>query len=240
MTNHIATNAASINAAAIVELTKTLVVGRRVHCILYGGKNGIITNVHGVAGVVPTRVLGGVMHSGGSAEIDVVWDDGSQSRRVPECIIEGVQWRIYDQVVGADVVAERIAAATIYQAQQKAKEDAEKAAKAAAQAAALEAGRKIGLIPESEFFKSGKRGTAAAYNLRVELKAAGIKAAVNQDGYSAINITAASGDLAAVKAIASKYKSGSFNSMSDCYEYDASAWGRVFGDVQYIFTCCAE
>ena len=120
--------------------------------------------------------------------------------------------------------------------QEKAKKDEAAARFKAAQAVALEAGKKMGLIPEAEFRAAGKRGSAAASNLRDELKAAGFKCGVKQDGYSAINVVApADADMERVKAICSKYKAGSFDGMSDCYDYDPCPWGSVFGDVQYVF-----
>lgn len=221
----------------IAQSPAALVIGRRVYCILYGGKYGTIVNIKGQPGIGPqVRSLGGgVIMTGGSCHVDIIWDNGSQSPHVPECIILGVQWKLFDEIVGAEEIAAAQANSVIFTAQQKAKADAERIAKAAADAAALEAGRAVGLIPESEFRTSGKRGSAAASNLRAELKAVGIKARVKQDGYSALNVWVSADNLAAAKTIAAKYKAGNFDGMTDCYEYSTSAWGRVFGDVQYVF-----
>jgi hypothetical protein len=148
----------------------------------------------------------------------------------------GAQWKLLDQVKTGEEVAAILAKALTYEAQQKARADEVAAAFKVAQTAALAAGKALGLIPEAEFNKSGKRGSAAANNLRAELKAAGFKCGVKQDGYTAINVTAPAGaDMERVRAICGKYKAGSFDGMSDCYDYDPSAWGSVFGDVQYVF-----
>lgn len=215
---------------------KALEVGRRVYCGLYGGKYGVIYAVHGEPGLVPVSIIGGVMHSGGSCEIDVAWDDGGFSKMVPECIVRGVQWRVYDEVVDAEAVAASVAASASWVANEKAKEDAKKAAFEVAKAAALEEGKKLGLIPEAEFRALGKRGSAAAYNMRLELKKAGIKViSLRSDGYSSIDARVSDADYEKASSIGCKYKAGSFDGMSDCYDYDPSAWGAVFGDVNYVF-----
>jgi hypothetical protein len=214
-----------------------LVIGQRVYCILYGGKYGTIVEIQGEQSAGSCRVLGGgVGVMGGSAYVSVVWDDGSQSGRLPESLVRGsVQWKRFDEVVSAEQVAERIAAAAVYAAQQKAKADAEKAAFERAKEAAKAEGLALGLIPEADFRAAGKRGTAAAANLRAELKAAGIKARVNGD-YSSVNVYVADpAQIEKANEIGRKYKAGNFDGMSDCYDYDPCAWGSVFGDVQYVF-----
>lgn len=223
--------------ATQVQAAAPMVIGQRVYCILYGGKFGTIVQISGEQSAASCRVLGGgVGVMGGSAWVDVVWDDGSQSIRLPESLVRGsVQWKRFEEVYTADQVAECIAAAAIYKAEQQAKAEAEKIAKAKADAEALAAGRAMGLIPEAEFRAAGKRGTAAAYNLRQELKLAGIKASVKGD-YNSITVAVTDdADKEAVKAIMAKYKAGSFDGMTDSYEYSPGAWGRVFGDVQYVF-----
>ena len=214
-----------------------LSIGQRVYCILYGGKFGTIVAISGEQSPASCRVLGGgVGVMGGSAYVDVVWDNGSQSGRLPESLVRGsVQWTVDPEVYSAEQVAERIAAAAVYAAQQKAKADAEKAAFEKAKSEALAAGLALGLMPEADFRAAGKRGTAAASNLRDELKRAGIKARVNGD-YNSINVYVSDPEqIKAANEIGAKYKAGSFDGMTDCYDYDPSAWGSVFGDVQYVF-----
>jgi hypothetical protein len=221
----------------ILPAAADLVVGQRVYCILYGGKYGTIVDIQGEQSAVSCRVLGGgVGVMGGSAYVSVVWDNGSQSDRLPESLVRGsVQWKRFDEVVSAEQVAERIAAAAVYAAQQKAKADAERAAFERAKEAAKAEGLALGLIPEAEFRAAGKRGTGAAANLRAELKRAGIKARVNGD-YNSVNVYVADpAQIEKANEIGRKYKAGSFDGMTDCYDYDPCAWGSVFGDVQYVF-----
>lgn len=213
-------------------------VGQRVHCILYGGTDGTVVAINGDQGLgrVSRQLGNGVIVTGGVCFLDVVWDKGSQSRGVPEAILRGVQWRVYDDVVDAAAVADAIARAAIYDADMKAKGDAAAQAMRDAMAAARVAGLKLGLMPADDFRAAGKRGTAAAYNLRLQLKAAGIKVVSMRGDYNSIRIQVAdAAQCDRAKQIAAPYKAGSFDGMSDCYDYDPSAWGRVFGDVQYVF-----
>lgn len=212
-----------------------LEVGRRISTMLYSRGMGTIVAVYGRQDPASVRVLGGIVHTGGGCEIDVVFDCGQQAKRLPECIARGVQWELYDEMVGPEAVAAAIAKAAVYDAQAKAKADACVAVFKAAMVEAEKAGRALGLMPEAEFRAAGKRGTAAAYNLRIELKKAGIKASVKGD-YGSITVGVTDdADQPRVKEIMAKYKAGSFDSMSDCYDYDPSAWGAVFGDVRYVF-----
>lgn len=177
-----------------------------------------------------------------SVSYDIALADGRQMSGVYASRIGGefsnktCRFMLGDGMLTGDEVAALLAGVAMKRASDKAKADEAKAAFEAAKAAALEAGKKLGLIPEAEFRKAGKRGSAAAANMRAELKAAGFKCGVKQDGYTCINVVAqADADMDKVKAITSKYKAGSFDGMSDCYGYDPSAWGSVFGDVQYVF-----
>ena len=63
-------------------------VGTRVHCILYGGRNGSVVDVEGQSSAETVKsLLGGLCMTGGNATYDVIWDDGSENRMIPECII---------------------------------------------------------------------------------------------------------------------------------------------------------
>lgn len=211
-------------------------VGRKVYTNLYNRGTGVIYAVNGTPGQRAVRSLGGIAQMGGSCEVDIAFEYGGRSLRLPECILMGAQWKLLDVVAEPEEVAAVLGKALTYEALQKARADEVVAAFKVAQAAALEAGKKLGLIPEAEFRKAGKRGSAAAANMRAELKAAGFKCGVKQDGYTCINVVAPAGsDMEKVRAITRKYKAGNFDGMSDCYDYDPSAWGSVFGDVQYVF-----
>jgi hypothetical protein len=177
-----------------------------------------------------------------SRTFDIALVDGRVFRQVYVSNIGGdfgnksCRFMLDEGVASAEEIAFLEACIEIRKASLKAKADEAAAIMRNAMAAAEIEGRKIGLIPEKEFQAAGKRGSAAAYNLRAELKAAGFKARVKQDGYSSINVWVDPGsDLSAVRKIADKYRAGDFDGMTDCYDYDPSAWGNVFGDVRYVF-----
>lgn len=214
-----------------------LVVGQRVYCGLYYCQNGTIVAIHGEQSAATVRSLCGVMTTGGNASVDVVWDRGPMSRMVPESLVRGsVQWKVRDEVVGADAVREAIEHAARHAEEKAAIAVTEKIAKAIADDEARAAGLALGLIPEADFRAAKKRGSAPAYNLRTELKKAGIRASVKQPSYTSINVYLKSEqDRDQAKAIAGKYEGGHFDGMTDCYEYAPDAWSRVFGDVRYVF-----
>ena len=176
-----------------------------------------------------------------SRTFNIALDDGRIFRNVfvssigGEFLDKSCRFMLDDGCISVDDLAALEAAHAIRQASLKAKADEVAAEMVRAKAAALKAGLALGLMPEADFNAAKKRGSAAAHNLRIELKAAGIKASVKQDGYSAINVRIESGSRPAAKAICAKYKAGSFDGMTDCYDYDPCAWGLVFGDVRYVF-----
>jgi hypothetical protein len=175
-----------------------------------------------------------------SKSFDVALDDGRKFNAVMIANIGGEfsnkskRFMLDEGMENADGIAALIASVEAREIDLKQKAAEAAAIFKAAQEAAKVAGLKLGLIPQADFTK---RGSAAAYNLRLELKAAGIKASVNNK--SSINVTlqkdASDEQVQIAKQIGSKYKAGSFDGMTDCYDYDPSAWGTVFGDSDYVF-----
>jgi hypothetical protein len=47
---------------------------------------------------------GGAVWFGGRAEFDIVFADGTESRQLSECVIYGVHWKIFDEVVSAEEI----------------------------------------------------------------------------------------------------------------------------------------
>ncbi|ELV0485909.1 hypothetical protein SFE90_005030 [Salmonella enterica] len=78
----------------------------------------------------------------------------------------------------------------------------------------------------------------AAKNIRILLKKhfPGVKFSVRKRDYTCINVSWTDGPTReAVEAIVDKFQEGSFNGMEDIYEYNHSAFNRVYGGVQYLF-----
>lgn len=229
-----------------VEASVKIVKGQR---IVYTGD---MCNASGAGAVVAVNAVaggGGRMYSmnwgGGkmvpidsSFTFDVALEDGRLIRGMFISSVGesgGCRFRLADGIASDEEIAGLLAGVALKKAADEAKAKAAAEAMAIAKAEALAAGLKLGLIPEAEFQKSGKRGSAAAFNLRAELKAAGIKASVKQDGYSCINVWVPIGFREKADEIGAKYKAGNFDGMTDCYDYKPGAWGLVFGDVQYVF-----
>ena len=173
---------------------------------------------------------------------DVALDDGRQFRGVYISNIGGefgnksCRFMLAEGVASEEEIAGLLAGVALKKAADEAKEKAKNEAFAAAKAEALEAGLKIGLITQEKFREMGKRGSPAAYNLRVNLKAAGIKARVVQDGYSAIRVyVAEEKNLEAAKVLADKYEDGYFDGMQDMHVSVPNPWGSAFGQVDYVF-----
>jgi Large polyvalent protein associated domain 29 len=88
--------------------------------------------------------------------------------------------------------------------------------------------------------------TVAAKNIRIELKAAfpGATFSVKVQRFSggdAINVKYPIGiEERAIRAITGKYKAGSFDGMTDCYNYETSAWNDAFGEAKYISVYLAD
>ena len=211
--------------------TSGLVVGQRVSTNLYCRGMGTIAAIHGEQ--APSScgsMLGGVVRMGGRATFDIVFDNGAQSVGLPETILRGVQWRIYEDVIGADELAERVAAAEDYA-------EAKRREKAEADAAFALAVATLRVSPDFAFLVPGD---CAAKNIRRHLKHAfpGVKFSVTTArGVSSVRIRWQDGPtIAAVDAVVDRYAAGSFDGMTDGYNYERSPWTEVFGSERYINT----
>ena len=207
---------------------KPIHIGTRIHCILYGGKDGTVVAIRGEARPETVVNFPG-FSTGGNAEYDIVWDNGGQSPRIPECIARGSsQWHLLDEPCAtAEQVAKRIQAAADFQQECIRKEQERTAAKAAA---------RLRMIQEHPQLTPCDDEKGAAKNIRTQLKQAfpGIKFSVRCD-HGAIYINWTDGPTTdQVTDITCRYQAGRFDGMNDCYEYDHErAW--PFGETRYVF-----
>lgn len=214
--------------------TPAIVIGTRISCVLHWAGRGTVFAIEGEQRPQSVRIAGGVMHSGGNASFSVVFDNGSISKAVPECIIRGVQWRVLDETASAEDIAEALARAACAKATAAVAADNAKARFAEA-IAQLRADPAYGALEQATDQYGGK---VAAKNIRTQLRAAfkGVKFSV-RNRHGSIDISWTDGPtVAKVEEITRKYQSGSFDGMNDCYEYSASAWNEVFGGSKYVFT----
>ncbi len=212
-----------------------LVVGQRVHSILYGGRDGIISAIHGEQSPESIRTLGGgCVVMGGRATVDVVFEEYI-SRALPESIIRGVQWFISDTIVDSDMINQGID--TAHQAM-SAKKEAERleALGKANERQGLPAKYPY-LIPET---KEVGGYVVGAKNIRIELKRAfpSVKFSVRSESYSggcSIHIGWTDGPTEEeVRKISDKYQECDFDGMQDLEEYRRSVWPDVFGGAKYV------
>ena len=203
--------------------------GTRVHCVLYGGRNGIIFDVHGTPSPQTVR-HGNGMAFGGSARYDVVFHDGTVSRQIPETIIRCVQWRVLPGIASeAEIDAALKNAETV---RLRKEEEARQAAIQRNKDREQVAKDYPHLIQNPD---TGGKG--AAKNLRIELKHhfPGVKFSVRSD-YDSIRIGWTGGpETADVGNVAYKYEEGRCDGMTDYYEYNPSVFNDVFGGCKYVF-----
>lgn len=218
----------------VVELLKT---GSRVHSILYGGRDGTVVAIHGEQDPSSCRtVFDGVGVTGGRARFDIVWDDSSMSRAIPESLIRSSsQWSILNESVDDAAVAEAISRAALEKARREAEAKLAKEQFEAAKKALHEGHSKLRKMGPDEPLNGTK---LVAANLRILFKEAfpKVKFSIRTD-YNSVRIEWTDGPTGReVDEIADKFKAGKFDGMTDSYEFKATPWGEVFGEAMYLFT----
>ncbi|WP_372997545.1 LPD29 domain-containing protein [Marinobacter sp.] len=233
------------NAAQNIEKAPDLRVGRRIHCILYGGKNGTISAVEGTPGLGNSRrMMNGVVSvvRGPEAHITVVWDNGTISMQVPECICTGVQWRFLDE---PDRTQAEINEAIAYA--EKRTREAEEAREAARNAFAKRVEEYRNFEEFSHYEQSPTTGhfdrtKLAAKNIRKLLKKEfpGVKFSVRKESYGSIWISWSQEDdgqtvnQKAVHDAVAPFKTGVYHLHEDYHSSEESPFNIVFGGVDYI------
>jgi len=210
-------------------------IGTRIHSILYGGRDGVVYGIQGKQSPDSVRsIFGGAMMTGGGSHFDIVFDNGTTSRGLPECILRGVQWRIYEDIVSAAEIADMLKFAGSEDERKKLEADAA-AKKFAAEVEALRSDPRYSKLKKTGDGDGG--GKLVASNLRIELKAAfpGVKFTVRSD-YNSVRIGWIDGPTTdAVKEFTGKYEAGHFDGMDDSYHYSRSPFTNVYGSAKYIF-----
>jgi hypothetical protein len=213
-------------------------IGQKIHSILYGGRNGVVYAIHGEQRPQTIGSIGVVISFGGNAEFDIVFDNGNISRKLPESILYGVQWKIYSEVANAEEIQTMLdfaASETI----RKADEAKKKAEEFSAAVAALRADPKHKALQQTGQGKAVYSGKLVAINIRRELKATfpDVKFSVRVDHYSEVRTTWMDGPIVSeVRKIVDKYAGGHFDGMHDIYEHRDSPWTTVFGSAEYVTT----
>lgn len=222
------------------ELNKlaTIQVGTHIYSKLYGGRHGVVFKVHGESNPYGIRQIGpGFMAMGGGADYDVVFNNGTVSHKIPECIIRGVQWVIYDEepLATAEQISRALAHAELV--------DAQKKAEALSAKERFEAER-LRLIDENRHGLEVMNGYApaskVAANIRKVLKntyGKQVKFSVKSSSHGSVGVSWIDGPTSSeVDKLLSPFKAGSFNGMEDMYEYHKNPFVEAFGGVEYLST----
>ncbi len=218
--------------------TDTIQLGQRVRCALPYCGFGSVVAIHGKQSPESCQSIGGgVGVMGGNASLAIVWDNGKRST-VPETLARSsVQWEILPEVVSAQGVADALALA-----EKTEREEAE--AKARADRAHEEAKAKLAEDAELVGLKRADQcdeyaPKVAAANLRKLLKKRwpGVKFSVRMErGAASLRVSWTDGPTQdEVEILANSFQRGSFDSMTDGYDYHRSPFVELFGGADYVF-----
>lgn len=210
-----------------------VVIGQCVYSVLYGGRHGVIYAIHGEQSPQAVGRMAGIVATGGNACFDIVFDNGSISRQLPESILHGVQWTILDEIVDQAKIDEMLALHDTVTRENEQREN-EKAIRQEAERNQY----RVEYPYLSAVSKDLHSYKACSANIRTELKRAypRVKFSVRLDQNSVYIRWMDGPTVNEVTGITAKYKQGHFNGMEDIYEYEKSSWTEVFGGVKYIST----
>jgi hypothetical protein len=222
-------------ASAVI---RKVIVGQRIHCILYGGMAGIVYEIVGEQKPETISKLGGAGVMGGHADFKIVFTgERAHLSTVPESIVLGsCQWRIEDGIAAAAEINTALVAA---EAKRKA-DEAEQFRKT------NERVEKRAALPKLyPWLKAadGKVSTHAlgAANLKTELQRefSRVRFSVKSESYAggdAIRVRWEFGPTTdEVAKFTDKYREGDFDGMTDSYDYNHdNVWPDVFGGAKYV------
>lgn len=216
--------------------TKTLRIGQRIHCSLYGGMDGIIYRIEGDQKPLMCQNISSVVVAGGNANLWVVFTgEHKHLSNIPEALARcSCQWQISDEIAPSEEIFEALQAVE----DKNIKDIHDKEVKLTEQNIERER-----IINEFSFLtkhdSKGKYCKAAigAKNIRKQLSLSFPNCVfkVRSSG-SSIDISWIDGPISAdVCEITDKYSMGSFDGMTDCYDYDYNnVWSGVFGGAKYV------
>ncbi len=218
--------------------TKQIEIGIYVYTGLFGRGRGIVYAVHGGQNAGVTVYRNAVV-TGGEATFDVVFLDGTITKRLPEGILRGVQWEVYLDEEPA--TQEEIASALQHAAMTEAEKVIRKAQEESTFRAEVERLKNnpeykhLVPIPHEERYSV----KLVAANIRRDLKKhfPDIKFSVRSESHGCVCVRYPKDaiiDKEGVNGVLNRYKAGYFDGMNDMYEYTRTPWGDVFGSQKYI------
>lgn len=220
--------------------TQTVAIGQRVRIDGLMHLAGIVFQIHNEQAAEPgacvTRfdTVTRQQVTIGTARYDVVLEDGSIHRAMSDRSLRSRPWALLSEVASAEEVAAALAKSATVAAQRKAAED-DARQRFAAQVDSFRASPEFAHLAQGDDCYSGK---LAAANIRKELRRSWpkVKFSVRKTDHGSIRVTWIDGPTAdMVEAVACRFKAGSFDSMQDMYNYEASPFNTVFGGAKYVF-----
>ncbi len=212
-----------------------IAIGQKVYSMLHGGRHGLVYAIHGEQRPQSIGTMAhGVVSFGGAASFDIVFDDGTESRQLPESILYGAQWKIFPDVGSADDIRRR----RDFAANEKTRKETEEKRKSddfAASVAALKVDPRYADLQQTG--QGAQFSKLVAINLRREFKTAlpSTKFSVKCSGYDSVTVSWTDGPTKeSVETITRKYSGGYFDGMEDMYHHQSSPWTTVFGSAKYM------
>lgn len=200
-------------------------IGTNVYVGLYNKGRGVVFNIKGEQNTKDIKNFG-IFSSGGSAEIDIVFEDGTAFTNTPECIAQG--YPKLDQISTQEEIDELVANLHFQTQLRNKKEEEDK----------IKFNNDVELVKTSPEYAHLKTSNKPAQNIRADLKKhfPGVKFSVTSD-YSSVRVNWTDGPKESdVNALLDKYEEGKFNGMDDCYHSIRTPFNKVFDTVKYIFT----
>jgi len=215
-------------------------IGQKVYSALNGGRSGIVFQIHGEQRPETVRqAMGGAIVTGGRAHMDVVFEDGTISKQIPESIIRTGGWKVFDEVATEEEIDKQLVLAAAEKIRRELDVQAEKERQ---ERRRMENIRTYHYLLKKADKPDWSDHRLAAVNIRRELSRAfpGVKFTVKSKSYTggdSINIGWLNGPTGReVAGITNKYQEGSFDGMTDCYNYDPDESFRgTFGGAKYVF-----
>lgn len=213
-------------------MKRALVPGQVVYSILYNRGRGVIVSIQGEQKPASVGSLSGVVSYGGNATFNIAFENGDITRGLPESILYGRQWQIFDEIKSPAETAEILKNAE-EEEQRRRQESEEEARQFKAECERLKS------APEYSQLSQEKKGAVQVTgNLHRELKAAfpGVKFSVRKRGYDSVSVNWTDGPTEEqVKSITGKYRDSYFDGMQDMSVSCSSPFNEIYGGVGYVF-----
>ncbi|WP_187484978.1 LPD29 domain-containing protein [Pantoea agglomerans] len=212
---------------------QAVVVGQVVSTVLYNRGQGVVFAVHGEQSPGSVGSLSGCVSYGGNATFDIAFESGGISRGLPESILHGKQWSIFQEIKSGEDTARIVKhAESEERRKQQEKEEAERHYAAECQ--------RLKTATEYAALSQHKNGAVqVTSNIRKELneKFPGVKFSVRKRSYDSVSVNWTDGPTEEeVKTVTDKYKDSYFDGMQDMSVSCASSFNRIYGGVGYVFT----